>query len=83
MSLLKLAMNLFKASFVLNLHSTMSLLKQTLAKLCKKLEGVFTFHYVSIKTTPRGCDLPSLSTFTFHYVSIKTANIQTPHAGVK
>ena len=36
------------------------------------INSLFTFHYVSIKTNPILCAIPSQSIFTFHYVSIKT-----------
>ena len=32
----------------------------------------FTFHYVSIKSTPRANKPPPIILFTFHYVSIKS-----------
>ena len=36
----------------------------------------FTFHYVSIKTSPNSPHFALVNQFTFHYVSIKTVVIK-------
>ena len=55
-----------------NLHSTMYLLNQELTRYSLNL-GVFTFHYVSIKSNVATAKNPTSTRFTFHYVSIKSA----------
>ena len=56
----------------LNLHSTMYLLNLYWDSMTCKPSVVFTFHYVSIKSTHASDTMWSSSTFTFHYVSIKS-----------
>ena len=54
-----------------NLHSTMYLLKRII-EYHQLISFIFTFHYVSIKTSGAVGTVTSVATFTFHYVSIKT-----------
>ena len=57
---------------MINLHSTMYLLKPT-RQTHKRYKRTFTFHYVSIKTKKIHICIIGVRKFTFHYVSIKTA----------
>ena len=61
-----------------NLHSTMYLLKQSAAKI-RSYFILFTFHYVSIKTTLHRNVSRFKKLFTFHYVSIKTVILLLLH----
>ena len=54
-----------------DLHSTMYLFQLVLLEIFV-IHPIFTFHYVSISTTPKLGAIAVFRAFTFHYVSIST-----------
>ena len=54
-----------------DLHSTMYLLNRIVLSTLAS-PSIFTFHYVSIKSTHQFQEDVFLNLFTFHYVSIKS-----------
>ena len=61
---------------MLNLHSTMFLLNLQ-SQTPSHYHSLFTFHYVSIKSSNNDIMYVKSTEFTFHYVSIKSTTAQT------
>ena len=71
MFLLNLSSKWICAIYITYLHSTMFLLNRVRPFCITQTVRVFTFHYVSIKSTSTAKGVIHFRQFTFHYVSIK------------